>query len=69
MGILSCLFTCIFIQQWCSQSAEKVTHIKGRLLYQAVSLYNYVPFQIGTSLKGQNAPIGSKFFPLRAVPC
>ena len=28
-----------------SQNAEKVTHIKGRLLYQAMILYNYVPFQ------------------------
>ena len=33
--------------QWRSQNAEKVTHIKGRLLYQAMILYNYVPFQNG----------------------
>ena len=33
---------------------EKVTHIKGRLLYQAIILYNYTPFQNGTSLKGKN---------------
>ena len=33
--------------QWRSQNAEKVTHIKGRLLYQAMILYNYVPFQSG----------------------
>ena len=26
--------------QWCSQKAEKVTHIKGRLLGQAVILFN-----------------------------
>ena len=33
--------------QWRSQNAEKVTHIKGRLLYQAMILYNYVTFQHG----------------------
>ena len=33
--------------QWCNQNAEKVTQIKGRLLYQAMILYNYVPFQNG----------------------
>ena len=32
--------------QWRSQNAEKVTHIKGRLLEQAVILVNFVPFQI-----------------------
>ena len=37
------------IAQWRSQNAQKVTHIKGRLLYQALIDYNYVPFQIGTS--------------------
>ena len=35
-------------------NAEKVMHIKGRLLYQAMILYNYVPFQMGTLLKGKN---------------
>ena len=34
----------IWVQTVC-QNAEKVTHIKGRLLYQAVILYSYVPFQ------------------------
>ena len=43
--------------QWHSQNAEKVRHIKGRLLDQAVILFNCVPFQNG-----------NKFFPLRAVP-
>ena len=37
-----------------SQSAEKVMHIKGRLLDQAMILFNCVPFQMGTSLKGKN---------------
>ena len=37
--------------QWRSQNAEKVTHITDRLLYQAMILFNYVPFQNGTSLK------------------
>ena len=32
------------LRQWRSKNAEKVTHIKGRLLYQAMILYNYVPF-------------------------
>ena len=41
--------------QWCSQNAEKVTHIKGRLLNQAMILFNCVPFQMGTSLKGKNS--------------
>ena len=30
--------------QWRSQNAEKVTHLKGRLLDQAVILFNYPPF-------------------------
>ena len=42
--------------QWRSQKAEKVMHIKGRLLDQALILFNSVPFQNG-----------SEFFPLRAV--
>ena len=33
--------------QWRSQNAEKITDIKGRLLYQVVILYNYVPFRNG----------------------
>ena len=33
--------------QWHSQNAEKVTHIKGRLLDQAVVLFNCVLFQNG----------------------
>ena len=34
--------------------AEKDTHIKGRLLGQAMILFNCVHFQNGTSLKGKN---------------
>ena len=45
--------------QWRSQNAEKVMNIKGRLLGQAVILFNWVPFQNGTSFNGKN---------LRAVP-
>ena len=52
----------ITYNQWRSQDAEKVTHIKGRLLDQAAILFNCVPFQ------GKFAPRESKFFPLRAVP-
>ena len=38
--------------QWRSQNAEKNTH-HGRLLYQAMILYHYVPFQNGNSIKGK----------------
>ena len=51
------------MKQWRSQNAEKVTHIKWRLLDQAVVLFNCVPFQIGTSLKGKNLlPKGANSF-------
>ena len=44
---------------WGSQNAEKVMHIKGRLLYQAMILYNHV----GTYLKGKNLlPEGANSF-------
>ena len=36
------------------QNAEKVMHIEGRLLDQEMILFNCIPFQIGTSLKGKN---------------
>ena len=39
--------TCNTWPQWCSQNFEKVTHIEGRLLYQAMIFYNYVPFRDG----------------------
>ena len=45
-----------YIGQRRSPDAEKVTHIKGRILFQALILYNYVPFQIGTSHKEKNLP-------------
>ena len=55
--------------QWRSQNVEKVMHIKGRLLDQAVVLFNCVPFQKGNfSRRKKFAPRGSEFFPLRAVP-
>ena len=55
--------------QWRSQNAQKVTHIKGRQLDQAITLFNYVPFQMGTFLKREEfAARRSEFFPLRAVP-
>ena len=38
----------------CVLNAEKVTHIKGSLLDQAMILFNCVPIQMGTSLKGKN---------------
>ena len=42
------------INQQRSQNAEKVMHIIERLLNQAIILFNCVPFQMGTSLKGKN---------------
>ena len=65
--MLYCLDFTFVALQWRSQNAENIMDIKGRLLYQAMILYNYVPFQMGT-LKGKNLlPSGGKFFPLRAV--
>ena len=43
-------------------------HIKGRLLDQAVILFNWVPFHGNSSERKEVAPRGSKFFPLRAIP-
>ena len=46
-----------------NKNAEKVTHIKGRLLDQAMILFSCVPFQMGTSLKGKNLlPEGANSF-------
>ena len=54
--------------QWRVQNAEKVTHIKGRLLDQAMVLSHYVPFQIEKlSKRKEFAPRGSEFFLLRAI--
>ena len=36
-----------YMAQWRGQNFEKGTHFKGRLLYQAMDLYNYVPFRNG----------------------
>ena len=55
--------------QWRSQNTEKVTHIKGRLLDQAVIHFNWVSFHNGNfTYKKEFAPRGGEFFPLRAVP-
>ena len=51
--------------QWRSQNAEKVTHIKVRILDQAVILSFASLFKMETSLKGKK---GANFFPLRVVP-
>ena len=49
--------------QRCIQNAEKVSHIKGRLLDQAMIIFNCIPFQMGTSLKGKNSlPEGANSF-------
>ena len=64
-----CNFGKTDLKEGCSQNAEKATHIKGRLLDQAVVLFNCAPFLNGNfSLRKKFAPRGSKFFPLRAVP-
>ena len=45
------------------QNAEKVMHIKGRLLDRAVVLINCVPFKMRASLKGKNLlPEGANYF-------
>ena len=49
------------IKIWRSQNAEKITLIKGRLLDQAVILFNFVPFQNGNFSEGANSF-------LRAIP-
>ena len=41
--------------QWRSQNAEKIPHIKGRLLDQVMFLFNCALFKMGTSLKGKNS--------------
>ena len=52
-----------YMEHWRNHNAEKVMHIKGRVLYQAVILYNNVPFLNGTSLKGKNLlPEGANSF-------
>ena len=57
------------LQQWHSHNAEKLTHIKGRLLAPSMILFNCVPFQNGNfSQTKEFAPRGSELFPLRAVP-
>ena len=37
-----------------SKNAEKVTHIKGKLLNQAMLIFNGAPFQNSSSPKGKN---------------
>ena len=78
MTMLTCTFCLIpaqiqfhgvYCRQWRSQNAEKVTHIKGRLLDQTVFRFNCVPFHNENfSERKEFAPRGSEFFPLRAVP-
>ena len=55
-----------------ARTLEKITHIKGRLLYQAVILFSYfynMPFKKQNFSESKEfAPRGSEFFPLRAVP-
>ena len=49
--------------QWRSQNAENSTHIKERLLDQAVILLIVPLFIMGTSLKGENLlPQGANSF-------
>ena len=61
--------TSVNSRQWRSKNSEKITHIKGRQLEQAVTLFNCAPFQNRNfSWRKEFAPRGSEFFPLRAVP-
>ena len=48
------MLSCVQDISWRSQNVEKVMHIKGRLLDQAMILFNCFPFQMGTSLTGKN---------------
>ena len=51
-------------RQWRSQNAENVTHIKGKLLDQAVILFILSLYKMETSLKGKNLLTeGANFFP------
>ena len=43
------------IKIWRSQNAGKITLIKGRLLDQAVILFNFVPFQNGNFSEDANS--------------
>ena len=53
--------------QWRSQKAKKVTHIKGRLLDQAVILFNCVPFPNGNfSERKEFAPRGEQILPFKS---
>ena len=46
-----------------------IMKIKGRLLDQALILFNWAPIQNGNfSYRKEFAPSGSEFFPLTAVP-
>ena len=64
----SIILMIIVAYQQRSQNAEKITHIKGRLLDQAMIL-QLRPFSNGNfSQKKEFAPRGSKFFPLWAAP-
>ena len=52
----------------CVARTPKVAHIKGRLLDQAVIVFNCVPFKNWNfSKRKEIAPRRSEFFPLRAV--
>ena len=65
LNFVSLSLVCITLpKQWRSQKAEKVKHIKGRLLDHAMILFNCVPFiKMETSLKGKNLlPEGANSF-------
>ena len=49
-------------KQWRSLNAKKVTQIRGRLLDQAVILFNCVPFQNGNFSEGANSFLYEQFF-------
>ena len=57
-----------YVLQRRSQTAEKVTHIKGRLQNQAKILCNCIPFQMGISLKGKNLRTENYFYHIKWPP-
>ena len=52
----------LILRQRRSQNAEKSYTYQRETTVSSMTLYNYVPFQIGTSLNGKNLlPEGAKF--------
>ena len=53
---------------WRGQNAEKGMHIKGRLLDQAMILFNYVPFQNENFSKSKKCSQREQIFSFKSCP-